>query len=24
LARWGYWCEPAGYHRLSCGVGGRD
>ena len=24
LARWGYWCEPASYHRLSCGVGGRD
>jgi hypothetical protein len=21
LARWGYWCEPASYHRLSCGVG---
>jgi hypothetical protein len=21
LARWGYWCEPADYHRLSCGVG---
>lgn len=20
LARWGYWCEPASYHRLSCGV----
>ena len=20
-ARWGYWCEPASYHRLSCGVG---
>jgi hypothetical protein len=19
--RWGYWCEPASYHRLSCGVG---
>jgi hypothetical protein len=24
LARWAYWCEPASYHRLSCGVGGRD
>jgi hypothetical protein len=24
LARWGYWCEPADYHRLSCGVGNRD
>src|SRR5262249_48911546 len=24
LARWGYWCEPASYHRLSCGVGGRE
>jgi hypothetical protein len=23
LARWAYWCEPASYHRLSCGVGGR-
>jgi hypothetical protein len=21
LERWGYWCEPASYHRLSCGVG---
>jgi hypothetical protein len=21
LARWGYWCEPATYYRLSCGVG---
>ena len=21
LARWGYWCEPASYYRLSCGVG---
>jgi hypothetical protein len=21
LARWGYWCEPADYHHLSCGVG---
>src|SRR5215472_6235780 len=21
LARWGYWCEPASYHRLNCGVG---
>src|SRR5262249_19574433 len=21
LARWGYWCEPASYHHLSCGVG---
>jgi hypothetical protein len=20
-ARWGYWCEPADYHHLSCGVG---
>jgi len=20
-ARWGYWCEPASYYRLSCGVG---
>jgi hypothetical protein len=24
LARWGYWCEPASYHHLSCGVGNRD
>jgi hypothetical protein len=24
LARWAYWCEPASYHRLRCGVGGRD
>jgi hypothetical protein len=24
LARWGYWCEPADYHHLSCGVGNRD
>jgi hypothetical protein len=23
-ARWGYWCEPASYHRLNCGLGGRD
>jgi hypothetical protein len=21
LERWGYWCEPVSYHRLSCGVG---
>jgi hypothetical protein len=21
LERWGYWCEPATYYRLSCGVG---
>jgi hypothetical protein len=21
LERWGYWCEPASYHRLNCGVG---
>ena len=21
LARWGYWCQPASYHRLDCGVG---
>ena len=21
LARWGYWCEPASYHRLNCGLG---
>jgi hypothetical protein len=21
LERWGYWCEPASHHRLSCGVG---
>ena len=20
-ARWGYWCDPADYHHLSCGVG---
>src|SRR5690348_4105456 len=20
VARWGYWCEPASYYRLSCGV----
>ena len=20
LERWGYWCEGAGSHRLSCGV----
>jgi hypothetical protein len=20
LERWGFWCQPAGYHRLSCGV----
>jgi hypothetical protein len=21
LERWGYWCEPVSYHRLSCGLG---
>jgi hypothetical protein len=23
-ARWGYWCEPADHHHLSCGLGDRD
>ena len=23
-ARWGYWCYPASYYRLSCGVGGHE
>ncbi len=21
LERWGYWCQPVSYHRLSCGGG---
>jgi hypothetical protein len=20
LERWGFWCQPASYHRLSCGA----
>ena len=23
VERWGYWCEPVSYHRLSCGLGDR-